>query len=573
MELWDTSCPDWEDRLFSGRSLVPALPLFKAEAERSLRIFRRLRVPDMRGLPTMAEVAGPWLFPIIEAIFGSFDPVANRRMINEFFWLIPKKNGKSSSAAAIMVEALILNERPEGEYVLVAPTKEIADISFKQAAGTIRADAELTKLFQTQFHIRTITHRRTGATLKVKAADTDVITGGKQVGTLIDELHVLAAKKNAADIMVELRGALAARPDGFLIVVTTQSKAPPQGVFKAELAKARAVRDGELRLPLLPILYELPERIALNDGWKDRKYWSAVNPNLGRSVDETFLVRELEAAEVEGKAKLALVASQHFNVEIGLSLNDGGWAGAPYWQQAAEPVLTLEQLLECSDVVTIGIDGGGLDDLLSLYVLGREKSDTDVRFRRWFGWGHSWAFSDPENRSGVLERRQSEAPKLHDFEQAGELTIFRTMGDDIEEMVAIIKKVYDTGLLAMIGLDPVGVGAVVDAISDAGITAGPGEPEMIVAVSQGYKLQGAIKTAERKLADGTLIPAGQAIMAWAVGNAKLEQRGNAMMITKQASGTAKIDPLMAMFDAIALMSTNPEPRGSVYTEDRGFMVW
>jgi phage terminase large subunit-like protein len=560
MADWSTACPDWERRLLAGETLVPDLPLFREEADRALRVFKRLRIPDMIRTPAMGDVAGPWLFPIVEAIFGSYDVETNRRMIQEFFWLIAKKNTKTSSGAAIMVEALILNRRPEAEFVLVAPTKEIADISFKQAAGTIRADSELSKVFQIQTHIRTITHRRTGATLKVKAADTDVITGGKQVGTLIDELHVLAAKKDAPDIFIELRGALAARPDGFLIIITTQSKEPPQGVFKTELEKARAVRDGKLSLPLLPILYELPDRLQDGDHWKDRRYWPAVNPNLNRSVDETFLERSLMTAELEGKEALALFASQHFNVEIGLKLRSDRWAGADYWKKAVEPAVTLERLLECSEVVTIGIDGGGLDDLLSLYVIGREASpDRDVRFRRWFGWGHSWAFSDPVNKGGVLERRLSEVAKLRDFETAGELTIFTRMGDDIEEMIATIKTVFESGKLAMIGLDPVGVGAVVDAISDAEIR-GDSDEEMIVAVSQGYKLMGAIKTAERKLADGTLVPADQATMAWAVGNARNEQKGNAMMITKQASGTAKIDPLMAMFDAIALMSTNPEAR-------------
>jgi phage terminase large subunit-like protein len=47
------------------------------------------------------------------------------------------------------------------------------------------------------------------------------------------------------------------------------------------------------------------------------------------------------------------------------------------------------------------------------------------------------------------------------------------------------------------------------------------------------------------------------LMSWAVGNARVEPKGNAILGHKEASGSAKIDPLIAAFNAIALMSTNP----------------
>jgi phage terminase large subunit-like protein len=40
-------------------------------------------------------------------------------------------------------------------------------------------------------------------------------------------------------------------------------------------------------------------------------------------------------------------------------------------------------------------------------------------------------------------------------------------------------------------------------------------------------------------------------------NARVEPKGDAILATKQASGSAKINPLMAAFNDIALMDTNP----------------
>lgn len=551
--IWDTSCRDWEDRLLKGLPLVPDLPLFRSEADKALRIFKRLRVPDIEGNPTLADACGEWFFAIVAAIFGSLNPETSVRMIQEFFLLIPKGNAKTSYGGSLMVVALLMNRIPGGEHHLIAPTMKIADYAFKQAMGTILLDPVLSDLFHPQPSLRTITHLRSRATLQIKAADTDIVTGGKQIMTMIDETHEFAKKANAADIFVEIRGALGKRPSGALIQLTTQSKKPPVGVFKAELEEMRNIRDGKVRLPKLPILYELPERLIRDDGWKQRKLWPLVNPNFGRSVRYEFLDDQLASATIKGRDALNLFASQHLNVEVGSRQADDCWAGAPFWAAAADSVCrTLEEILDRSEVVTIGIDGGGLDDLLGLAVLGREKGT-----RRWLLWCHAWC------HESALEQRKSLITIYRDLEAAGELTIVQEMPEDLKQVGDICEQVLKSGLLSCVGVDQIGLGGIVDELAERGITTDEG---LVVGIKQGFWLSGTIKWTERKIADGTMKHGGQRIMQWCVDNAKIELRGNAILVTKQASGTGKIDPLMATFSAVQLMALNPEPKNpqSIY---------
>ncbi|MGF7005808.1 terminase TerL endonuclease subunit [Aminobacter sp. BE322] len=384
----------------------------------------------------------------------------------------------------------------------------------------------------------------------IKAAEADTITGSKATFILIDETHVFASKAKAADIFVEIRGSLAARPDGFLIQITTQSKAPPAGVFKAELDIAREVRDGLLALPLLPILYELPPELSKNGGWRNRETWGMVNPNLNRSVDEAFLVDEITKAEREGKAQLALIASQHFNVQIGMGNFGDRWRGADYWEAAAfHEIRDLRRLLDLSEVVTVGVDMGGTDDLLGMAVVGRE-----IGGKRWFLWSHAWAVPSVE------EIRKSIAATLQDFVGDGTLTMLPTLAEVVISLADKVEEIFLSGKLperAGIGFDAWGTKTVISELEMRGIRTqehdGP-----IVGVSQGVRLSSAILTAEWRLREGTLVHGDTPMMNWCVGNAKAVLAGSNWKIEKAAAGTAKIDPLIAAFNAISLMDFNPQ---------------
>lgn len=555
MVEWSTACPDWAARLRAGQSIIPP-PIFAEPAERALEVFKALKIVDAPGSPTFGECSAPWVFDLVASVFGACDPVSGRRLITEWMVCLPKKNSKSTLAAGIMMTAVILNWRQSAEFTILAPTIEVAGNSFAPSRDMVQRDDELDALLHVQTHVKTITHRESNATLKVVAADAQTVSGKKSVGTLVDELWLFGKVSGAENMFREALGGLASRPEGFVIYLTTQSDEPPSGVFLQKLNYARDVRDGKVVDPqFVPIIYEFPEDMIKAGEHLNPANFGIVNPNLGFSVDRAYLERELRKAQHDGEEALRGFLAKHLNVEIGLNLRSDRWAGAEFWEAAGIEPVSLEWLLENCEVATVGVDGGGLDDLLGLCVLGRER-DTG----RWVAWCRAWA------HPSVLERRKSEAARFRDFAKDGDLVLVEEIGEDVTQVVEIVRKVADSGILDKIGADQHGIGSILDALVGDEDNPGPVEMERIVGISQGWRLQGAIKTAERRLASKTLVHGSSPLMAWCVGNARIVPTGNAISITKQASGTAKIDPLMALFNAVQLLSLNPVATGRSFWE-------
>jgi len=563
---WDFSCPDWSERLRLRKSLLPALPLLNSkEADRAVKIFNRLRLPDVPDQPTLEEAAGEWQRDIVRPIFGSLDQ-GYERHVPEVFAMVPKKSSKTTGGAAIMITALLMNLRPRAEFGLVGPTHEIAELAFNQAAGMINADPD--NFLQTRFHVRdhlkTIVDRKTEATLKVKTFDLLVATGGKWAGLLLDELHIMSSMSFASRLIGQLRGGMISNSEAFMITITTQSDSPPSGVFLSELNYARGVRDGKIKdSRVLPLIYEFPEEVQRSEEkiWQDPSIWYYVLPNLDKSITLKRLKSDYKAALEKGEEEERRWASQHLNIEIGMGLHDRRWRGADYWLGAQEKSLgDLDILLEQSDVVTIGVDGGGLDDLLGLGVIGRHK-ETKV----WMAWAHAWAQTD------VLEKRKDIAEKLEDFARDGDLTICTKdqVQRDVIELCDIIEKIFLLGLLPEkdgVGLDPYSISAIIDDLASRHIYTGQ-QNGPVTGIKQGSALSPASWGMERKLKDKTLVHSGSALMIYCVGNARAEQRGNATLITKQTAGKAKIDPLIALFNAFMLMSKNPKAKPRVNLDD------
>jgi phage terminase large subunit-like protein len=568
---WSTACVDWEARIVEGRSLIPCDPLFPDEAEAALAVFKSLRMVDVTGQPTFGEVCEPFVFDFVKAVFGAYDKETGHRLIEEFFLLVSKKNGKSTIVAGIMVTALIRNWRGEQELLILAPTREVADNAFKPAAAMIDADPELTDLLHVKRNIKEIEHRLNKAVLKVISADSSTAAGKKAAFVLIDELWHFGKKAGASPMLQEATGGLISRPEGFVIYISTQSDTPPAGVFKEKLDYARKVRDGLIEDPkFLPVIYEFPEDMIEAKAYLEPENFYVTNPNIGRSVRKEWLERkfaQVKSGNDEEGDTVQTFLAKHLNIEIGSNLRANRWPGADHWEAAEDEELAalphwqaLDRLLERSEVVVVGADGGGLDDLFGLNVLGREPGEIEVeieiedgrvevrRMKRWLSWSHAWC------HRGVLTRRKSIAPILLDIAVAKELTILDQPLGDVAAIVGQVERIKTMGLLGGVAVDASGLGEMEDALDEIGVTQ---ESGLLVAAPQGGWMMSSIKGAERRLASGLLKHSGGPLMRWCVPNLKIEPTATGIRATKQTAGDAKIDPAMAMFNSVTLMSRNP----------------
>lgn len=597
MRRFTTSCPDWEQRIVNRESLIPFQPLFPNEAEAALEVFKSLQITDLPQVydrklgrhrhPTFGESCEQYVFDFVAVVFGAYDQDSARRVIEEFLLLISKKNIKSTLAAGLMLTALIRNWRHNQELMILAPTQEVAGNSFNPAAAMVAADPELNVLLHVNKNTKEITHTLTKAVLKIVSADSNTAAGKKAAFVLIEELWLFGKKANAAAMLQEATGGLISRPEGFVIYITTQSDEPPAGVFKEKLDYFRDVRDGKIDDPSsLGVLYEFPDQMIESDTYLNPENWYITNPNMGRSVRKDWLERKLlriqSGEDEEGDTYQSFLA-KHLNVEIGMRQRGNRWAGANYWDRSGDPELiamdhfaALDRFLQRCEVVVVGVDGGGLDDLFGLTLVGREPEEVEVpvlvngresiaKMKRWLTWSHAWCHRD------VLKRRKKIAPILLDFDKAGHLTIVDTALEDLASIIDIISTVKASGLLSSVAVDPAGLGEFVDALAapEIDITQDNG---LLVGVPQGFALMNAIKTAERRLSNGMLRHSGGSLMTWCVANLKIEPTATAIRATKQTAGDAKIDPAMALFDAVTMMVKNPEAVGSSVYRERDLLV-
>lgn len=489
------------------------------------------------GKPLLLE---PWQVAILANIFGWKRPDGLRRF-REVFIYVPRKNGKSTLAAAIILYLLACDGERGAEVYSAAGSKEQAALIWGTAADMIQNRAALRDRFSTYQNGKSIVYRAGGSTYKAIPSDAKLRHGFNAHGVVVDEVHVLP-NGDLVDVLVTSTGA---RRQPLVVYVTT-ADFDRQSVCNELHDTAVAVRDngGHQDRPgwdpgFLPVVYEAQP----SDDWTSPEVWKRANPNLGVSLRLDYVQRE---------AARALRSPRVRNSFLRLQLNirtqaEVAWVPMELWDLCVGTV-TREQLkgLLCYG----GLDLASRKDLVAFSLYFPELHAVLCRF--WWPEQNLRRRVQDEGASWMLEWVEKGFLTL----TPGSVTDYEIVRQGILEDL----KAYQVGA---VGFDRWNAQQIATQLKRDGCN--------LVEVGQGFRdLSEPSKELEALWMAGKLQHLGNPVLRWNAGNTMVREDPAGNIKPDKQRSTGQIDGIVATIMALGLAVTvAAKGQGPSLYESRG----
>ena len=251
------------------------------------------------GKPLVLE---PFQRAFIECIFGFVDDDGIRRY-QEALFVVGRKNGKSSLAAALELYMLVADGEGSPQIYNVATKFEQAMLGFDAALKMIRQSPDL----------RRVTKKRAGdifapknmGYIKPLSNRTENLDGLDIHMAVIDEL---AAIQNR-DLFDLMKQGTAAREQPLILQITTNGFVR-NGIFDSQYDYAARWLKGELEDEhFIAWIYELDQR----EEWEMPECWIKANPGLG-TIKKTAALRGYVNKAKNDSSFLPTVLTKDFNI-------------------------------------------------------------------------------------------------------------------------------------------------------------------------------------------------------------------------------------------------------------------
>jgi len=239
----------------------------------------------------------------ISALFGFVHKETGLRKYTEAFFMVARKNGKSTMLAGIALYLLVSDQEPGAELYTVATKKDQAKLIFDEVQNMIKQSPELAKVLKKRKS--DIYFEKTFSKLQALGKNSDTLDGLNAHGVIMDELHGVK-DRNLYEVMKQSQSA---RRQPLMIMITTAGTVR-ECIFDDIYEHAENILNGTSEDPrFLPIVYELDEAKE----WKDPKMWIKANPGLGTIKKVDDLIAKVERAKQNSKERAGLL-TKDFNI-------------------------------------------------------------------------------------------------------------------------------------------------------------------------------------------------------------------------------------------------------------------
>ena len=239
----------------------------------------------------------------IQALFGFMDRKTGLRRYREAFFLVGRKNGKSTLLAGLALYMLIADGEGGAEVYSTATKYAQARLLFDECHNMVKQSPDLSRHMKKRksdlYYVPGM------AKLQPLSRNSDSLDGLNASFVIMDELHGIK-DRNLYEVM---RQSQSARRQPLLVMITTAGTVR-ECIFDDMYNHACAVADGAITDDtFLPILYELDRR----DEWMEPGAWMKANPSLGAIKKTDDLTIKVQRAK-QNPVELSGVLCKEFNI-------------------------------------------------------------------------------------------------------------------------------------------------------------------------------------------------------------------------------------------------------------------
>jgi len=303
-------------------------------------------------------------------IFGWKLPSGGRRIRKVLLW-IPKKNGKTTLAAALALYMLAGSGEEAPRVYCVAATTEQGEILYNEVESMVSQDRVLKDRVFPFPSKRLIKAPRKGEMFLLAAKVPKRLDGKNVYAAFIDEYWV-QANRTLFDILSK---GTAGRSSGGLTMVLSTTGDTDEGPLLKLVELGRNLLDpdgGFVDMSFLPVLYFAPDELA----WDSKEAVAAANPSFNVTVKWDYYSLQLPEARVD-KVAQSIYERKHLNRFGGTGV---GYFNMVHWDECRAGI-DEEVLLRrpCCG----GLDGGWSSDF-GAFVLLFDRGDGGYYIKPYF---------------------------------------------------------------------------------------------------------------------------------------------------------------------------------------------